>query len=242
MTDIKISDQRLPVYARLRDDLTSRIVSAEWVADAPIPSENHLAKTYEVSVGTVRKAVDGLVEEGLLERRQGSGTYVRRPSFDSTLFRFFQMRSPDGVRPSIPSSLLILRATITAPRDARQALNCNDVIKIVRLRSLADQPILYEEIYIPSHRFSGFDTLSEEKIGPLLYPIYFERYGVLVKNAIDDLSFGSASREVARRLGLKAKDPIAIIRRTAFDIDGRAVEWRIARGSAERFNYRSEIS
>ena len=242
MTDIRISDQRLPVYARLRDDLTSRIVSAEWVADAPIPSESQLARTYKVSVGTVRKAVDGLVEEGLLERRQGSGTYVRRPSFDSTLFRFFQMRSPDGIRPSIPSSLLILRVAITAPKDVRQSLDCSDVIKIVRLRSLADQPILYEEIYIPADRFTGFDTLSEEKIGPLLYPIYFEHYGVLVKNAVDDLSFGSATREVARRLDIKAGDPIAVIRRTAFDIVGRPVEWRIARGSAERFNYRSEIS
>ena len=242
MTDIKIPDQRLPVYARLRDDLTSRIVSAEWVADAPIPSEIQLAKTYEVSVGTVRKAVDGLVEEGLLERRQGSGTYVRRPSFDSTLFRFFQMRGPAGICSSIPSSLLILRAAITAPKDARQALDCVDVIKIIRLRSLADQPILYEEIFIPVDRFAGFDTLSEEKIGPLLYPIYFEHYGVLVKNAIDDLSFGRATRKIAQRLTIKANDPIAVIRRTAFDTDGRAVEWRIARGSAERFNYRSEIT
>ena len=116
------------------------------------------------------------------------------------------------------------------------------MIKIIRLRSLADEPILYEEIYIPADRFTGFEMIPDEELGPLLYPIYFEHYRILIKRAIDDLSFGSATSQVARRLGIQSGDPIAIIRRTAFDIDGAPTEWRIARGSAARFNYRSEIS
>ena len=121
---IKNTDERLPAYARLRDVFTSHITSGEWGPDKPIPSENVLAKNYGVSIGTVRKAVDGLVQEGLLERRQGSGTYMRRPSFDATLFRFFQIRSPDGTRSSIPSSQLLLRKVTTAPKEAKQALEC----------------------------------------------------------------------------------------------------------------------
>lgn len=242
LLDIKNTDERLPAYARLRDVFTSHIASGEWGPKKPIPSENVLANNYGVSIGTVRKAVDGLVQEGLLERRQGSGTYIRQPSFDATLFRFFQIRSPDGTRSSIPSSQLVLRTITTAPREAKQALGVNDVIKIVRLRSLADEPILYEEIYIPIDRFKGFETMPEEKLGPLLYPIYFEHFGVLIKRAIDNLSFDSATSEVARKLTIHSGAPIAIIRRTAFDIDGEPAEWRIARGSAERFNYRSEIS
>ena len=139
-----------------------------WTPDQPIPSEARLAKEYGLSVGTVRKGVDGLVEEGLLERRQGSGTYVRAPSFDATLFRFFQYREADGSQVSIPSSQLILRSKTTAPSEAAAALGTDDVIKIVRLRSLADEPILYEEIYIPTDLFDGFETLGEETFGPLL--------------------------------------------------------------------------
>ena len=238
----QFADDRLPAYARVRDTLASRIGSGEWGADNPIPAETHLAASYGISVGTVRKAVDGLVEEGLLERRQGSGTYVRRPSFNSTLFRFFQILDADGKPSSIPSSRLISRTITRAPAPAAAALGTSDVIKIVRVRSLSDQPILYEEIYIPMALFAGFETFLQEKLGPLLYPIYFESFGVLVKSATDDLSFDTATKRVANRLDIAHGDPIAVICRTARDIDGRAVEWRVARGSAARFNYRSEIT
>lgn len=238
---IPSADERLPAYARLRDALASRIASGEWGPNHPIPSEARLAREYGISIGTVRKAVDGLVAEGLLERRQGSGTYLRRPSFDATLFRFFQVRGPDGAPSSIPTSELILRARTKAPKEAEAALGTGDVIGIIRLRSLSDEPVLFEELYIRADRFAGFESLPDSAFGPLLYPLYFERFGVLVKRATDDLSFGRADDQVAARLKLKAGDPLAIIRRTAFDIDGTPVEWRIARGSAAQFHYRSEI-
>lgn len=239
---IPSADQRLPAYAQLRDELTTRIASGHWDNDHPIPSEARLAKEYGVSIGTVRKAVDGLVAEGLMERRQGSGTYLHRPAFDATLFRFFQVRGADGAQPSIPSSELILRVRSNAPKDAATALGTAEVIKIIRLRSLSDQPVLFEEIYIPADRFAGFDSLPEAQMGPLLYPIYFEHFNVLVKRATDDLSFGQADTQVAGRLNIEPGDPLAVIQRTAFDINGTPVEWRIARGSAARFHYRSEIN
>ena len=236
------TDDRLPAYVRLRDTLTGQIAAGEWTADQPIPSEAKLARQYGLSVGTVRKSIDGLVDEGLLERRQGSGTYVKAPSFDATLFRFFQWREVDGSQLSIPSSKLIIRTCCAATEEAAGALGTSKVIKIVRLRSLSDMPVLYEEIYIPVSLFSGFDSLPEDALGPLLYPIYFEHFGVLVKRATDDLTFGTADDAVANQLQLIKGDPLAVIRRTAFDIEHNPVEWRIARGSARQFRYRSEIT
>ncbi|QMU59823.1 MAG: UTRA domain-containing protein [Boseongicola sp.] len=241
-TGFTTTDERLPAYVRLRDTLAYRIAQGEWTADEPIPSESRLAKEYGLSVGTVRKGIDGLVIEGLLERRQGSGTFVRAPSFDATLFRFFQLRESDGSPLSIPSSQLILRSIAAAPKEAADALGTDNVIKIVRLRSLSDVPVLFEEIYIPLKRFSGFEQMPDTDFGPLLYPLYFEKFGVLVKRAIDDLSFGFASDAVAQQLRLEPRAPLAVIRRTAFDIEDNPVEWRIAQGSAAQFLYRSEIT
>lgn len=236
------TDSRLPAYVRLRDTLTARIASGDWTTDQPIPSEPRLAAEFNVSIGTVRKAVDGLVDECLLERRQGSGTYVRAPSFNATLFRFFAIREADGGLPSIPSSNMVLRGRAKAPKEAAEALETEDTIKIVRLRSLSEQPVLAEEIYIPASRFAGFEELPEAAFGPLLYPLYFERFGVMVKRAIDEVSFGQASEAIAKRLRLNIDDPLAVIRRIAFDIEGKPVEWRIASGSATGFRYRSEIN
>ena len=234
-------DARLPAYARLRDTLTARIAAGVWTPERPIPSEARLAKEFDVSVGTVRKAVDGLVGEGLLERRQGSGTFMRAPSFNATLFRFFAMRDSDGAPLSIPQSKMILRSRAEAPDEAAEALGTRDVVRIVRLRSLSEQPVLFEEIYIPQARFPGFESLPDIAFGPLLYPTYFEHFAVLVKRATDEVAFGRASGTVAQHLWLETGDPLAVIRRTAFDVEDRPVEWRIASGSAEGFRYRSEI-
>lgn len=241
-TGFTATDDRLPAYARLRDTLAARIANGEWTPDQPIPSEARLAQQYGMSVGTVRKGVDGLVREGLLERRQGSGTYVRAPSFDATLFRFFQLREADGSQSSIPTSQLILRTATKAPTEASKALGTSDVIKIVRLRCLSDEPVLFEDIYLPADRFDGFADINDASFGPLLYPLYFERFGVLVKRATDDLTFEPASAAAAQQLRLAPGDPLAVIRRTAFDIENKPVEWRVAQGSAAQFRYRSEIN
>ena len=74
------ADARLPAYLRLRDELAARIAAGEWRTDEALPSDNRLARDGDLSVGTVRKAVQMLVDEGLLERRQGSGTYLRKPA------------------------------------------------------------------------------------------------------------------------------------------------------------------
>ena len=62
-----------------------------------------------------------------------------------------------------------------------------------------------------------------------------------MKRATDEVSFGRASEAVAGQLQVPQGDPLAIIRRTAFDIEDRPVEWRIASGSAKGFRYVSEI-
>ncbi|HEC71648.1 hypothetical protein LCGC14_1274650 [marine sediment metagenome] len=104
---------------------------------------------------------------------------------------------------------MISRGLAKAPLESADALGTEDAIKIVRLRSLSDQPVLFEEIYVPVGRFAGFEKLPEVAFGPLLYPVYFERYGILVKRAIDEVSFGQASEAIAKRLRIPINAPSA---------------------------------
>ena len=73
-----LADQRLPIYQRLKDALAARIAKGEWKPGEAIPPESQLAEEHQVAVGTMRKAIEGLVLDGLVERRQGLlGTDVR---------------------------------------------------------------------------------------------------------------------------------------------------------------------
>ncbi|MBB94900.1 MAG: GntR family transcriptional regulator [Rhodobacteraceae bacterium] len=237
---LKSFDNRLPAYLRLRDELAARIAASEWTAEQPLPSDNALARDHGLSVGTVRKAVQQLVDEGLLERRQGTGTFLRKPAFDATLFRFFQARDANSDA-SIPSSRLISRVRTHAPAHVAKALGTDDVIRIERLRYLSEQPFLSEELFIPYATFAGFESMPETDVGPLLYPVYLDRFGVFVNRAEDEVRFGAADPATAKRLGIAPNDPIAVIERTAFTVAGEPIEWRIASGRADSFRYRSRI-
>ncbi|MBM3606039.1 MAG: GntR family transcriptional regulator [Alphaproteobacteria bacterium] len=234
----RATDKRLPAYLRLRDDLAARVARGDWAPDVALPSENQLTAETGLSVGTVRKAMQMLVDEGLLERRQGSGTFLRKRAFDATLFRFFAMGTDSK---TIPQSRLVARAVTSAPPRVAAVLGTGDCIRIERLRSQSDTVLLAEEIWLPRVRFDGIETMPEANIGPLLYPLYLDRFNVFIASAVDDVSFAPAPAAIAARLGIPADAPAAVIERTAFTADGTAVEWRVAHGPSDRFRYRSRL-
>jgi DNA-binding transcriptional MocR family regulator len=100
-------EKGLPLYQRVRDQIAQGI-GKTWRPGDAIPSEAELARTHRVALGTLRKALDILVAEGLLERFQGKGTFVRRANFNASLFRFFRFKPPreNGGSPKAGSGAL----------------------------------------------------------------------------------------------------------------------------------------
>lgn len=125
---------------RLRDDLAARINRNEWRPGEPIPPEAELAAHYGVAIGTVRKAIDQLVADAVLERQQGRGTFVRRARFNSSLFRFFRFQSESGER-RVPKSRSAVASALRIPVG-------EPVISLSRLRLIDDVPLLAEEIWL----------------------------------------------------------------------------------------------
>jgi GntR family transcriptional regulator len=240
---MSILDQRLPRYQRLRDDIASRINRWEWRPGDLIPSEAELAAQHGVAIGTVRKAIDQLVAEGVLERQQGRGTFVRRARFNSSLFRFFRFQSESGER-RIPHSRILRRKVVAAPSAVAAALSLPQgapVISLSRLRLIDGEPLLAEEIWLPKSHFEALLALQPEDFGDLLYPLYEERCGQIVVSADENLSIELATAMQARLLRLDEGAPLIVIERLAFDLERHPIEWRRSRGPATRFHYHVEI-
>src|SRR5690554_7611111 len=100
-----LDDLNIPLYERIRLDIQSKLVTQVWAPDEPIPTEQELAQQYGVSVGTVRKGIERLVQDGLLSKIQGKGTFIKRPDFKNSLLRFFRYRDDRGQQ-VVPSSLI----------------------------------------------------------------------------------------------------------------------------------------
>ncbi|NTH43463.1 GntR family transcriptional regulator [Agrobacterium rhizogenes] len=236
-------DDRLPRYQRLRDDLAARINRQEWRPGESIPSEAELSATYGVAVGTVRKAIDQLVADGVVERHQGRGTYVRRARFNSSLFRFFRFQSESGER-RVPESRILRRESIAAPSAVASALRLREgdpVISLSRLRLIGGVPLLAEEIWLERSRFEALLTIDTSEFGDLLYPLYEERCEQVVVSAEETLTVEIAPPLQARLLGLDPGSPLVVIERAAFDLERRPIEWRRSRGPADRFRYHVDI-
>ena len=95
-----------PLYQQVRERLLLRLIDGNWKAGDVIPSEIQLARELGVSQGTVRKALDEMVRDNILRRKQGRGTFVANSDDAEFVFQFFRLQPDDGDR-VLPSSLVL---------------------------------------------------------------------------------------------------------------------------------------
>lgn len=235
-------DSRLPLHARLRDDLARRLAAGEWPADTALPSEAALAASYGVAVNTLRRAFEQLAREGLVERRQGRGTFVRRPALRGSMLRFFRQAEREGGAEIVPESRILRRAVATLPGWAARCLGIAPGLRglrLDRLRSWAGAPLLVEEIWLRLPDFARLAKRPPKSFTALLYPLYESECARVVARVEDEITVGRADAALARWLDIAAGDPVVEIGRAAFTADGVAIEARRAWGRADRFRYRA---
>jgi GntR family transcriptional regulator len=188
--------------------------------------------------------VETLVAEGLLERSQGRGTFVRRPSFNASLFRFFRYVTQRGEH-AVPEGRVLDRSVAAPPKAVAAALKLNGqakAIRLDRLRLIEEKVVLVEEIWLPKARFAGLLDVELSAFGNLLYPFYEEHCGQAVASAQETLTVDAADARIAGLLGIAKGKPVVVIERLAFGYDRTPLEWRRSIGSAETFRYQIDIS
>lgn len=233
--------QAQPLWARIAVALRGRILAGEWKAGEAITAESALSEFYGVALGTMRGAIQSLVEDGLLERIHGRGTFVRGGLTGATMVRFFRFGVAEG---DVPESTIRSVKSVKAPTlAARELLLAADekVICIERQRSWDGKVQLLETIWLPHGLFSPLLEIKPSEFAPLVYPMYAERLGITVNRVVDELSFSRLSSPQARVLDLPVGHPALRVERVAFDLAGRRVEFRTTVGNADNFRYRAEI-
>ena len=229
-------------YGALAAAMRARIVAGEWPPGSAIPAEQMLAAEHGVALGTMRRALDLLADQGLVERVHGRGTFVRQGLSGAPMLRFFRFGATGD---DTPASRILGRDSPAAPAEVARALGVGPgepVLRLKRLRSVGGQPVLHEGIWLPLPLFEPLATGDPAGWGDLLYPAFVERCGVHVHRAVDTIGFGSLGAAHARALRLPAGHPCARVQRQAYDLAGRCVEWRTTLGDANAFHYTVSIT
>ena len=223
--------------------LKEGIVSGQLAAGHRLPSETDLAARHKLSRVTVRRALDGLQNDGLIRRRPGAGTFIvgDEPSraivgdLSNTLAHLVAMGRSTAVK-------LLAFSYETPPPAIKAALKLTArerTQRSVRVRYLDDVPFSYLVTHVPER--IGV-TYSERELSthPLLKLL--ERSGVVADRARQKITATLAGPDAATELRIGVGMPLISLTRTVFDAGGRGVEHLAALYRPDIYQFEMELT
>ena len=219
-----------PLYEQVRARLIEGISAGRWRPGEALPSEAALAAAHRVAIGTIRKAVDSLVAEGALLRRQGKGTFVTAHDGGRLMFHFFHIVGRSGAR-TIPEVRTLAFRRDRADAASARALGLAPLDKVIRIRNvlaLDGHARILDDITLPAALFPGLSEKIFRARDNTIYHLYQSRYGINVLRTDERLRATLAAGATASLLGMAAGSPLLEIRRIALTFRDRPVELRIS--------------
>ena len=232
------SESRAPLYQQMQDALRQAISAQSLKPQEALPPERDIAAEFGVSRITVRKALDGLVSDGLLTRRQGAGTFVagRVEKQFSKLTSFSEDMASRG---RSPRSEWIMQTESVVNSDESLTLGLSPgsrVYRFHRIRYADEQPMALEYSTIP-----GFGLPGLEVVGTSLYEA-LDAAGNRPVRALQRLRAVLFTPEQAELLGVAVGAPGLFIERRGFLEDGRAIEMTHSWYRGDAYDFVAELS
>jgi GntR family transcriptional regulator len=242
--DIKFNidpNSKTPLWLQIRNELFDCLYKEALRPGQLIPNEKTLVELFNVSIGTVRKAIGVLESEGILVRKQGLGTFVCQHDDLSFLFKYFHIVNHDSDERHIPEVECVSFELKDASDKEIDVLNIpienNKVFSIYNklafkgrvhsvdkiVVSAAKFPLLNEEIFVNRHN--------------TIYNLYQNKFNVFISKCSERIRAIPAQGNVAKMLGIKANSPILIISRVGFTYHDEAVELRTSYVNTSEIEY-----
>jgi len=243
MSDVQTVPLSAPLYRELERRMRDALESGDWKPGDAIPAERRLAERYGVSIGTVRKAIDALVDANLLIRQQGRGTFVATHTRDRLLYYFFHV-VPEGGGKEYPDVRTVAFARAKADRVEAEKLAialADPVIRVRNLLRLGGEPIIVDDISLSAARFPGLTEKQFRERPSTIYHLYQDGFGITIARSSERLRASVADADAAALLGLPRGAPLLTIRRVALGLAGEPIEWRVSRVNTARHEYYAEI-
>lgn len=232
------ADGRAPLYRRLQDSLRSAITSGQLKPQGALPPERDLAADFSVSRITVRKALDGLVGEGLLTRRQGAGTFVAG-RVEKQFAKLTSFSEDMVARGRVVRSEWLTKSEGTVTPDESLTLGLSPgtpVYRFGRIRFADDLAMALEYSTIPGYGLPGLDAVDVSLYAAL------EASRNRPVRALQRLRAVLFDAEQAALLGIEVGAPGLFIERRAYLDDGRAIEMTHSWYRGDAYDFVAELN
>ena len=233
----------IPLYIQIAEGLVGQIETGELAPGDQLPSERELSEKLGVNRMTLRRALRALEAQGLVVRKHGVGTFIAAPKIDRQMDAVFRFTTGMQRRGYTPGARIIsleqvvvdkaLARELAVPVSAR-------AYRILRLRSVNQEPVLLEDYSIPAQRFPGLEKHDLERRS--IYEVMENEYGVTIFRARQSFEPVVASEFEAELLGVRVGAPLMLEKRISFDRDDRPVEYGKDRYRGDRFRFITEAA
>lgn len=230
------------LYIQVKDSIIKRIQEKVWSPHSMIPTENELMVEFNVSRTTIRQAVSILVQEGILEKKQGKGTIVKPKVFVGTLGKlkgFAEEALENGI---IPSSKLLLVKTSKDLNYEKSVLKVpkeEEIVVIERLRFANQTPIAIERSCWPYD--IGKLLIDQDLNGATFYEILEENH-IILKHAIEKITSINATLLEADLLGIRGGQALLEMERLSFGSENRLIEFTTTKFRSDKYQYNIELA
>jgi GntR family transcriptional regulator len=226
---------RSPLYERVESVLASEIADGSLPPETQLPSEDGLVERFKVSRTTVRKAIQNLIERGLIEVRRGKGTFVTRPKITQELTELTGFVEDMQTLGRTPTARLLDKRIVAADECVADHLALAPGTLVVRLQRvrLADSVAMsFDETYLP--RDLGEKVTENDLEAEPVFALLENKYSTPLVEAEYKLEAAAADPVVAQALQVPAGSPIFLIERTSYTEGNRPVDY-------ERLHYRGDL-
>lgn len=225
-----------PAYVRIRDQIKREIDDQVWKVGERLPSERDLAEEFEVSRMTLRQAVSLLVDEGVLERRVGSGTFVASTRVQEKMrgtTSFTEIIKSQGKEPS--SQLISYRRTIPNDQEVEKLgiLKTDNIIRMERVRYADKVPVVYEVAAIPEKFIKDF---AKEEITKHFFQT-LQAHGYKIGKSHQTIYSRLAKDKIAQYLEIPKGHAILGLTQVSYLEDGTAFEFVKSQYAGDRFEF-----
>lgn len=219
--------KKLPLYRQVYELLRTYILTGKWPPGTLIPPEPQLMRMFGVSRTTLRQGIDLLCREGLLQKKQGKGTLVSVPSLEENIHRIVSFTEDMLQRGLTPQTRVIFSGIIEAPLEIAEKLEIapgEELARLDRLRLANGEPLSVEEAHLVHQFCPGVLERHNYALVPLR-KVLQDDYGIQLVRAKETIRAISASKNLARLLGIEENAPLLYIERVSIDQYGRKVEY-----------------
>lgn len=242
MHSIELNRKEGIIYRQIAECLKEQISAGEWCPGNVLPSERQLSEIFDVSRVTIRKAIGYLVNVGVVERKHGSGTFVRediqKPVFNQSLNKIISFTEMLKARGMEPRSEWIERKTTVPSNDILMKLRLSPdtkVIKLFRRRYADDKVVAVEESYLP------VDCVPRpEEIGSSLYQ-YMEEKGIPIAHALQNITAINADKPLAHYARVEPGTALLKVTRIGSLAHGRPIEITITWCRTDYYDFMFEL-